>query len=60
MASVGLDRPVVELRAPNNLGPCPDYREVDVSFAKLAFLIRHEEANFSLRNKLSTAGAFTY
>lgn len=51
-----LDKPVVELRDPNSLGPCPDYREVDVSLAKLAFLIRHEEANPSWRDKLSAVG----
>jgi hypothetical protein len=52
----GLDKPVVELRDPNTLGPCPDYRELEVSLAKLAFLTRHEDANPSWRDKLSAVG----
>jgi hypothetical protein len=51
-----LDKPVVELRDPNSLGPCPDYREINLTLAKLAFLIRHEEANPSWRDKLSAVG----
>ena len=52
----GLEKPVVELRDPNALGPCPDYREIDLSLAKLVFLTRHEEANPSWRDKLSAVG----
>ncbi len=51
-----LDKPVVELRDPNSLGPCPDFREIDLSLAKLSFLIRYEDANASWRDKLSAVG----
>lgn len=51
-----LDKSVIELRDPNSLGPCPDYRDIDLSLAKLAFLTRHEEANPSWRDKLSAVG----
>jgi hypothetical protein len=46
----------LESRDPNSHGPSPDYLEVDVSLAKLAFLLRHEEANPSWRDKLSAVG----
>ncbi|XXY54757.1 hypothetical protein WME91_26855 [Sorangium sp. So ce269] len=51
-----LDKPVVELKDPNSLGPCPDYRDIDLSLAKLAFSTRHEEANPSWRDKLLAVG----
>jgi hypothetical protein len=50
------DKAVVELRDPSSLGPCPEYRDIDVSLAKLSFLMRHEEANASWRDRLSAVG----
>lgn len=51
-----LDKPVVELRDPHSLGPCPDYGAFDVSLAKLAYAFEHEEANVSWRERLSSVG----
>lgn len=48
-----LDKPVVELRDPNAMPDCPPYADIEVSLAKLAFLIRHEEANTSWKDRLS-------
>jgi len=51
-----LDKPVVELRDPDTRGPCPDYRDIDVSLSKLAFLYAHEQANPSWKERLSAVG----
>jgi hypothetical protein len=51
-----LDKPVVELRDANALAPCPAYRDVDVTLAKLRFLAENEDANPSWVERLSAVG----
>jgi hypothetical protein len=46
-------QPVVELRAPGSLGPCPDYEHIDLSLARLRHLIRNEDANVTWKDRLS-------
>jgi hypothetical protein len=51
-----LRKAVVELRDPNAFAPCPALGEVHVSLDKLAYLMQHDEANPSWRDKLSAVG----
>ena len=51
-----LDKPVVEVRDPNALEPCPEYSEIEIPLAKLAFLFKHEDANLSWKHRLSSVG----
>ncbi|MCB9609460.1 MAG: hypothetical protein H6716_22905 [Polyangiaceae bacterium] len=51
-----LDKPVVELRDPSALPECPALQDIEISLAKIAFLLEHEDANSSWRDKLSSVG----
>jgi hypothetical protein len=51
-----LDKPVAELRDPSALPSCPALTDIEVSLAKLAFLLEHEDANSSWRDKLASVG----
>ena len=51
-----LDKPVAELRDPASQGPCPDFRDIDISLAKLEHLMKHPDANSSWKDRLSSVG----
>jgi hypothetical protein len=51
-----LDKPVVELRDPESIGECPDYREVEVTLAQLEYIFAHEAANSSWKDRLAAVG----
>jgi hypothetical protein len=50
------DKPVVEVREANQIGPCPSFPEIDVSLLKIAFLAKNESANASWVTKLGSVG----
>jgi len=47
---------VVALREPACIAPCPDFRDIDISLRKIAFLAQHEEANPTWPAKLGGVG----
>ena len=51
-----LDKPVVELRDPAVLEPCPRYRDIDVRLDKLSFIVNHANANPTWRERLLSVG----
>lgn len=50
------DKAVLELREPGRIAPCPQYPDIDVSLAKIAFLAANEAANPSWVSKLGAVG----
>ncbi len=51
-----LDREVVGFREPGQVGPCPDYEDIDVQLALLRSVYDNAEANASWRDRLSAVG----
>ncbi len=51
-----LDKPVLELRQPDQIRACPAFAEVEVTLAELKFLAGRQEANPSWPSRLGSVG----
>lgn len=51
-----LQKPVVEVRNPHSIGPCPAFAEINVRLSELAHIYQHATANSSWEHKLSAVG----
>jgi hypothetical protein len=51
-----LVKPVMELRDPHSIGPCPAFREIDLHLSELAYLYENPVANAVWEARLSAVG----